>query len=88
MPSYRLRRILRFTDGRSGVILHGATLEAETLEQAIKQTEMQAFPSGSMTLSVEALVNKAGLLVWFRRSDDELPGWGGGIVMPAAEIEA
>lgn len=73
MASYRLRRILRFSDGRSGVILHGATVEAETLKEAIKQVEMQAAPSGPMILSVEALVNEAGLLVWFRRLDDGTP---------------
>ncbi|MDR7040433.1 hypothetical protein J2X36_005216 [Methylobacterium sp. BE186] len=74
MQTYRLRYELHFSDGRSGIGFDTVTIEAQTLEDAIRQAKAHPLPEGPMRLSEAVLMNQAGDIIWSLRREDGIPG--------------
>lgn len=64
MASYRLRRVLRSTEGREAVSFDSRTIEAPDLDAAIREASLGLSTSGGTTVESMTLSKPTGEIVW------------------------
>ncbi|MCJ2110501.1 hypothetical protein MKK64_04650 [Methylobacterium sp. E-025] len=74
VPTYRLKCVLRFLDGREGCAIDGRDIEAESPEDAIALAKLYDCPNPAMGLLSAALSGPSGSVIWSLRS--ETLSWG------------
>ena len=70
MPTYRLKCVLRFTDGRAGSTFDTVDIGADNPDQAIALAMQYQCSTPRMTLSVAVLTDPNGAAVWSLRAPD------------------
>jgi hypothetical protein len=64
MGSYRLRRVLRSTEGREAVSFDSRTIEAPDLDAAIREASLGLSTTGGVTVESVTLSRPTGEIVW------------------------
>ena len=72
MPTYRLKCVLRFTDGRAGSTFDTVDIGADGPDQAIALAKRYKCSTPGMTLSVAVLTGPTGAAVWSLRGPDHV----------------
>lgn len=69
MPTYRLRCVLYFHDGRAGCAIDSREIEAESPIDPIALAMLYVFPNPRMSLLAASLSAPTGVLIWSLRSE-------------------
>lgn len=69
VPTYRLKCILRFLDGRASCAIDGREIKAESPNDAIALAKLYASPNPIMGVSSALLSGPSGAIIWSLRSE-------------------
>jgi hypothetical protein len=72
VPTYRLKCVLRFTDGRAGAAFDAVDIGADGSKEAITLAQMYRPSTPGMVLSVAVLTDKTGSSIWSLRAPDHV----------------